>query len=110
MLAKKMRSLLERGKSRDYYGVWRLSREHSSQLNFELLGKVLTKKLAHKDLCLRSMSDFLPGDPRVLKHYWGKDLKQQVESLLPLEEMLDELQDILNKLVAPCISLEETKS
>ncbi|MCL0069484.1 nucleotidyl transferase AbiEii/AbiGii toxin family protein [Dehalococcoidia bacterium] len=110
LLAEKMRSLLERGKSRDYYDVWRLLREHSSQLHFELLGTVLAEKLAHKGLGLRSMSDFLPGDPGVLKSYWEKDLKQQVESLPPLGEVLDELQGMLKKLVAPCMSLEETES
>ncbi|MCL0076584.1 nucleotidyl transferase AbiEii/AbiGii toxin family protein [Dehalococcoidia bacterium] len=110
LLAEKMRSLLERGKSRDYYDVWRLLREHSSQLHFELLGTVLAEKLAHKGLGLRSMSDFLPGDPGVLKSYWEKDLKQQVESLPPLGEVLDELQGMLKKLVAPSMSLEETES
>ncbi|MBM3120442.1 MAG: nucleotidyl transferase AbiEii/AbiGii toxin family protein, partial [Chloroflexi bacterium] len=32
LLAEKMRSLLERGKSRDYYDVWRLLTEHYSNL------------------------------------------------------------------------------
>lgn len=104
-LAEKIRSLLERGKSRDYYDVWRLLKEHSSQLNLGLLGKVLSEKLAHKGLCLRSMSDLLPGEPQGLKRYWENDLQQQVNSLPPLEEVLGELQDMLDKLVAPHISL-----
>lgn len=105
LLAEKLRSLLERGKSRDYYDVWRLLKEHSSQLNPELLGTVLTKKLMHKDLCPRTMSDFLPGDSRELKRYWEEDLQQQVDPLLPLEEVLGELQGLLDKLVAPHVSL-----
>jgi len=105
LLAEKMRSLLERGKSRDYYDVWKLLKEHFSRLNLELLGLVLDKKLAHKGLCLRSMSDFLPKDIGELKRYWEKDLQQQVNLLLPLEEVLQELQDMLDKLVAPHISL-----
>jgi len=105
LLAEKIRSLLERGKSRDYYDVWRLLKEHTSQLNLELLGKVLSEKLAHKGLCLRSMSDFLPREPRGLKRYWENDLQQQVNSLAPLEEVLGELQGMFDKLVAPHISL-----
>ncbi|MDH5364158.1 MAG: nucleotidyl transferase AbiEii/AbiGii toxin family protein [Dehalococcoidia bacterium] len=105
LLAEKMRSLLERGKSRDYYDVWRLLKEHFSQLNLELLGKVLPKKLAHKGLYLQSMSDFLPKESKGLKRYWENDLQQQVDSLSPLEEVLGELRDMFDKLVAPHISL-----
>ena len=105
LLAEKMRSLLERGKSRDYYDVWRLLKEHTSQLNLELLGKVLSEKLAHKGLYLHSMSDFLPKESKGLKRYWENDLQQQVNSLPPLEEVLGELQDMFDKLVAPHISL-----
>jgi len=106
LLAEKMRSLLERGKSRDYYDVWRLLKEHSSQLDFGLLGMVLPRKIAHKGLCLYTTSDFLPRHSRELKRYWEEDLQQQVISpLLPLEEVLEELQYMLDKLVAPHISL-----
>ncbi|GAI13371.1 unnamed protein product, partial [marine sediment metagenome] len=62
LLAEKLRSLLERGKSRDYYDVWRLLKEHSSELNLELLGMVMAKKLAHKGLYLHTIGDFLPED------------------------------------------------
>jgi len=106
LLAEKMRSLLERGKSRDYYDVWRLLKEHSSQLNFELLGLVLAKKLAHKGLYPSTMSDFLPADSRGLQRYWESDLRQQVNSLPPLEEVLGELQNMLDKLLASHVSLD----
>lgn len=104
LLAEKMRSLLERGKSRDYYDVWRLLKARPSQLNLELLGTVLSKKLAHKHLSLHAVSEFLPRDSRVLKRYWEEDLQQQVNQLPPLEEVLGELQHILDKLVAPHVS------
>ena len=107
LLAEKLRSLLERGKSRDYYDVWRLLKEHSSKLNLELLCTVLAKKIAHKELRLRSMSDLLPGASKELKRYWEKDLQQQVNSLAPLAEVLKELQDMLDRLIAPHIILGE---
>jgi predicted nucleotidyltransferase component of viral defense system len=106
LLAEKMRSLLERGKSRDYYDVWRLLEEQSAELNLELLGTVLSRKLAHKGLRPCAISDFLPKDPRALKRYWEEDLQQQVNPLPPLEAVLAELQDMLDKLLAPHISLE----
>jgi len=101
LLAEKMRSLLERGKSRDYYDVWRLLKEQHPELDFVLLGTVLLKKLTHKGLTLRDMSDFLPKNTGGLKRYWEEDLKQQVTLLPPLDEVLEELQDMLDKLVAP---------
>jgi len=107
LLAEKLRSLLERGKSRDYYDVWRLLKEHPSQLNFEVLGTVLSKKIAHKGLRLLAMSDFLPGDSQELKRYWEEALQQQVNSLAPLDDVLEELQDMLDRLVVPHIILGE---
>ena len=103
LLAEKMRSLLERGKSRDYYDVWRLLKEYSSQFNLELLGKVLNKKLKHKGLDPQATSDFLPQDYKSLKRYWKEGLGQQISPLQPLEVVLEELQVMLDKLIAPYI-------
>jgi len=105
LLAEKIRSLLERGKPKDYYDVWRLLKEHTSQLNLKLLGQVLSDRLAHNGLCLRSMSDFLPKESKGLKRYWENDLQQQVSSLSPLEEVLRELQEMFDKLLSPHISV-----
>jgi predicted nucleotidyltransferase component of viral defense system len=105
LLAEKMRSLLERGKSRDYYDVWRLLKEHSSSLDLELLGKVLQKKLSHKGLTMTGIGDLLPQDTRVLKRYWDKDLGQQIIPLPSLEDVIEELRDMLDKLVAPYTTL-----
>lgn len=104
LLAEKMRSLIERGKSRDYYDAWRLLKEHSSQLDFKLLGTVLSKKLAHKSLTLKSVSEFLPLDTRALKRYWEEELGQQVNSLLPLAEALKQLRELLDEFVAPYVT------
>lgn len=104
LLAEKIRSLKERGKSRDYYDVWRLLKERFANLDFELLGTVLQKKLSHKGLVIASVCDFLPQDKKVLKRYWEKDLGQQIIPLPPLDEVLEELQDLLDRLVAPHLS------
>lgn len=101
LMAEKMRSLMERGKSRDYYDVWRLLKEQCSQISLALLGVVLEKKLKHKGLSPRSMEDFLPENPAGIKRYWEKDLRQQVTTLLPLEDVLSELKEMLNSHVAP---------
>ncbi|MDD4985449.1 MAG: nucleotidyl transferase AbiEii/AbiGii toxin family protein [Dehalococcoidales bacterium] len=104
LLAEKIRSLLERGKSRDYYDVWRLLKEQSSSLDLALLGTVLQKKLSHKNLIVTGIGDFLPRDIKGLKRYWGKDLGQQIVSLPSLDEVIEKLRDLLDKFVAPYLS------
>jgi predicted nucleotidyltransferase component of viral defense system len=105
LMAEKMRSLIERGKSRDYYDVWRLLKEQRSQMNLELLGMVLEKKLRHKGLRLRTTADFLPENPAGIKRYWEKDLSQQIATLLPLEDVLNELKQMLDSYVSPYLPL-----
>ncbi len=105
LLAEKIRSLLERGKSRDYYDVWRLLKEQSSILNFNLFGTVLLKKFAHKGLIVSSINDFLPKDTSMLKRYWERDLEQQIILLPSLAEVIEELRDMLDKRVAPHLNL-----
>ena len=105
LMAEKMRSLVERGKSRDYYDVWKILKERCSQMNLETLGTVLEKKLKHKGLSLRSTEDFLPENPAGIKRYWEKDLRQQVTALLPLEDVLSELREMLSIHVAPYLPL-----
>ena len=108
LLAEKIRSLRERGKSRDYYDIWRLLKECSANLDLELLGTVLQKKLSHKGLVITNIRDFLPQDKKVLKRYWEKDMGQQIIPLPSLDEVLEELQDLLEKLVAPQLSFDKT--
>ena len=105
LLSEKMRSLIERGKSRDYYDVWRLIKEHCSQIDMELLGIVLEKKLRHKGLSLRDTEDFLPKNPAAIKRYWEKDLRQQVNALLPFEDVLKEIKEMIDSHVAPYLPL-----
>jgi len=110
LLAEKMRSLLERGKSRDYYDVWRLLKEKLSSLDLELLGTVLIKKLTHKGLVITSIDDFLPRDTEVLKWYWEKDLEQQITRLPSLDEVIEELREMLKKCVESCLSYKNDDS
>ena len=106
LMAEKMRSLVERGKSRDYYDVWRLLKEQRSQMNLKLLGVVLEKKLRHKGLRPTTTADFLPENPAGIKGYWDKDLGQQVATLPPLEDVLNELRQMLDSYVAPYLRLQ----
>jgi predicted nucleotidyltransferase component of viral defense system len=101
LLAEKIRSLSERGKSRDYYDVWRLLKEKSSKLDFKVLGDVLVKKFRHKQIVFTSINDFLPKDINKLNQYWASELEQQINQLPPLDAVIEELQEMLKNLVVP---------
>ena len=101
LLAEKIRSLSERGKSRDYYDVWRLLKEKSSKLDFEVLGDVLAKKLRHKHIVFTSVNDFLTKDINKLNQYWASELEQQINQLPPLDAVIEELLEMLKSLVVP---------
>jgi len=101
LLAEKIRSLAERGKSRDYYDAWRLLKEKSSGLDFKLLGEVLAKKLVNKHLNITSINDFLPKTTTPLKQYWASELEQQIKHLPPLDAVIEELGKLLGNYVGP---------
>jgi predicted nucleotidyltransferase component of viral defense system len=101
ILAEKIRSIQERGKSRDYYDVWRITKEHSADIDSSLLTKVLSKKLRHKQLMLNSINDLFPYDVKNVRRYWDEDLRRQVNDLPGLEEVLGELTTQLSYLIKP---------
>ncbi|MFQ5814835.1 MAG: nucleotidyl transferase AbiEii/AbiGii toxin family protein, partial [Anaerolineae bacterium] len=59
LLAEKLRSILQRGKSRDYYDVWRLLAEKASAFDRALAREVLLAKCRHKGLTFSGPDDFL---------------------------------------------------
>jgi predicted nucleotidyltransferase component of viral defense system len=91
LLAEKIRSLKERDKSRDYYDVWRILKEHAANINTHLAKDVLTRKLKHKGIKLKDSGDFFPADIKTIERYWDEDLSHQVNNLPPLENVLQEL-------------------
>jgi predicted nucleotidyltransferase component of viral defense system len=99
LLAEKIRSLKERGKSRDYYDVWRITKEHLSQIDSGVLIDVLAKKLQHKKIILKTIGDFFPADLNSVQSYWDEDLGHQVNNLPPLDEVLAELRIQLSVLI-----------
>jgi hypothetical protein len=79
ILAEKMRSILQRGKARDYYDVWRLLKEKETALDLSLTRSLLEQKCRHKGLDVTDAQAFLA--PQHLEEagvYWERDLARQV--------------------------------
>jgi predicted nucleotidyltransferase component of viral defense system len=79
ILAEKLRSILQRGKARDYYDVWRLLREKADVFDRQTARQVLSEKCQHKGLPAPSVEAFL--SPALLEGasaFWSQDLIGQV--------------------------------
>lgn len=79
ILAEKLRSILQRGKARDYYDVWRLLREKGDAFDWQTAREVLGRKCEHQQLPEPSVGAFT--SPLMLQEaaaYWSQELIGQV--------------------------------
>ncbi len=79
ILAEKLRSIVQRGKARDYYDVWRLLKEKANAFDPQTARRVLSEKCQHKGLPEPRVEAFL--SPIALEGaatYWSQDLIGQV--------------------------------
>lgn len=98
ILVEKLRSVLERGKARDYYDVWRLLKDKTKVFDRRLVRRVLSEKCRHKGLPQPTVRALL--NPKALDEagaYWSQDLAGQVpgESLPAWEVVTAELDHLL---------------
>lgn len=79
ILAEKLRSILQRGKARDYYDVWRLLKEKSDAFDRQKVRQVLSAKCQYKGIASPSAEAFLsPGLLETASAFWSQDLIGQV--------------------------------
>jgi predicted nucleotidyltransferase component of viral defense system len=79
ILAEQLRSILQRGKARDYYDVWRLFNEQAKVFDRQLARRVLGQKCTHKGLPEPHTGAFLsPTLLQAASAYWSQELIGQV--------------------------------
>jgi len=92
IFAEKLRSILQRGKARDYYDVWRLLRQQDETLDLLVSRRLLDQKCRHKGIKTPASSDFF--QPTLLhgaSAYWSQDLLGQTpEGTLPAWDVVVE--------------------
>lgn len=97
LLAEKLRSILQRGKSRDYYDVWRLLAEKASAFDHTLAQETLLVKCQHKGLTFSGPDDFLaPARLAEAQRYWERDLQEEAASLPAFSAVATTLRPLLN--------------
>lgn len=98
ILAEKLRAILERGRSRDYYDVWRLLKEKCSDLDLSTARKAFRQKCKHRGLGVPAIERFLlPRALEAAEAYWNRDLAGQVPNRDPPSwiQVVGELEPLL---------------
>lgn len=96
ILAEKLRSLLERGKSRDYYDVWALLKFHVADISKSEVKRIFTAKCAHKKLEFTGIADFTAQNRiEPANNYWRHGLGHQLNDLPEFMTVIAELKSFL---------------
>ena len=97
ILAEKMRAILERGKIRDYYDVWRMFKANNTGIKKSK--ELFHKKCLAKGVEFTGVDQFFPEDiVETLEPYLERGLTRlSSESLPSLDEMVGELKNDLEK-------------
>lgn len=95
LLAEKIRSILQRGKTRDYYDVWKILKFHGGGVNKLKTKEVLFKKCKHKNVICNEQLLFEKNKVDEAKIHWEKSLTHQMSDLPNFDTISLELRDLL---------------
>ena len=98
IISEKLRSILQRGKSRDYYDTWILLKNYKNDFSNDRLWEILKKKCKFKNIPTPKTEEFLNKErAEEAGRYWERGLAHQLNDLPDFEKVLEELEDSLNK-------------
>jgi len=99
ILSEKLRSILQRGKSRDYYDVWILLKEHKADFSNDKLWEILKEKCKFKDISTPKIDDFF-DNKRIEEagRYWERGLAHQLNDLPDFDKVLEELRGLIKEI------------
>lgn len=95
ILAEKLRSIIERGKSRDYYDVWRLLKFHQDSLEMKRVREIFDKKCEFKGIQPEPGLMFSSWKLRPARDYWSSALAYQVGHLPGFDTVVTELKEMI---------------
>jgi len=93
IIAEKIRALIERKKSRDYYDIWKTL---SLKINRKLIAKLLSRKCKIKGVKLNMEEIFPENLKEILEPYWKRELSRLVYPVPDLNRVIRELKFRLN--------------
>lgn len=97
--AEKLRSILQRGKSRDYYDVWILLKRYKKDIVIDEMLSILQQKCKFKGMTFPAVADFFLAE-RVNEAapFWERGLAHQVDNLPTFESVVSELRGLLARI------------
>lgn len=100
IIAEKLRSILQRGKSRDYYDVWILLKDYKKDFSSKLMIEIMKKKCKDKNIPVPKIEDFfVPASIDEAGRYWERGLAHQVANLASFDIVVGELKSMLRKII-----------
>lgn len=98
ILAQKLRAVLERRKSRDYYDVWKLTK---LEMDLPHMRKMFEGKCEYKGIEFTGLHELLPENVlEVLQPYWERELGRLLQPLPSLETVVSDLEKKLRNVLA----------
>lgn len=97
ILAEKIRSILPRGKTRDYFDVWKLLKLHHEKIDFTLLQEVLAKKCRLKGIEFKKEALFAVERVNSAQNYWKQGLAHQIRGLPDFKDVIKECKELVYK-------------
>lgn len=89
IVAEKLRSILQRGKSRDYHDVWVLLTQQSADFDWKRTRELLSKKCRFKNIPEPGLADFFqPEQLDEARRFWERGLAHQMASLPDFDEVV----------------------
>lgn len=96
ILAEKLRSLLQRGKSRDYYDVWALLKSHQKEIDTKLTKQIFQEKCEHFSISFGKVNDLFDADTLAgTKRFWERGLAHQVDELADFDTVIEECRSLV---------------
>lgn len=96
IISEKLRSILQRGKSRDYYDVWILLKDYKNDFSNELLWEILERKCKFKEIPSPKAEDFFNKESiEEAGRYWERGLSHQITDLNSFDRVINELKELI---------------
>ncbi|MDZ4724388.1 MAG: nucleotidyl transferase AbiEii/AbiGii toxin family protein [candidate division Zixibacteria bacterium] len=101
IVAEKLRSILQWGKSRDYYDVWILLRDETGAFERKKTRDLLITKCHFKEILEPQIEDFFIDEQLVeTERYWKRGLAHQIADLPTFEVVTRELRALIKQLLS----------
>ena len=100
IVAEKLRSILQRGKSRDYYDVWILLKEYRKDFSNGRIWEILKEKCKFKDIPAPKTEDFFNKE-RIdeAARFWERGLAHQMLDVPAMSDVIEDLRPMIGQLL-----------